>query len=199
VRAHLHRQPLPDHLSRDFASALIAREHGYRAVSVDEAICLVPRTTSLHREYRRKVRTMSRGMETLMFKSHLLNPLRYGSFAIKLFSHKVCRWLAPVWGIIGVIGLMVLSVHQPWARWALGGVALTSLAAYVGWRTPEDKTPRLLAFLAGTASVQVATVWSLIKALHGDKNAAWEPTRRVVICVVQGERAQEGIIAPTCC
>src|SRR5690606_41489077 len=53
----------------------------------------VPRTVSLQREYRRKVRTMARGLETLWFKRHLLNPLRHGRFAWMLWSHKLIRWL----------------------------------------------------------------------------------------------------------
>src|SRR5690606_16822661 len=77
IRAHLHRVHLKDSLSRDFAAALIAREHGYRSVSVDDAVCYVPRAPSLHREYRRKVRTITRGMETLHNRGHLLNPLEY--------------------------------------------------------------------------------------------------------------------------
>jgi cellulose synthase/poly-beta-1,6-N-acetylglucosamine synthase-like glycosyltransferase len=47
IRANLHRIKLPEGLSRDFAAALNARRHGYRAVSVDEAVCYVPRTRSL--------------------------------------------------------------------------------------------------------------------------------------------------------
>ncbi|HEY0304514.1 MAG TPA: glycosyltransferase [Longimicrobiales bacterium] len=178
VRVHLHRQPLPEHLSRDFASALIAREHGYRAVSVDDALCFVPRTHSLHREFRRKVRTMSRGMETLMHKSHLLNPFRYGLFAWMLFSHKVCRWATPLAGIIGLIGLGLLAPEYIWARWALVAAAAGAALALIGWYWPNERAPRPLAMLAGAASVQVATMWSLIRALLGDKNAAWEPTRR---------------------
>jgi cellulose synthase/poly-beta-1,6-N-acetylglucosamine synthase-like glycosyltransferase len=178
VRVHLHRQPLPEHLSRDFASALIAREHGFRAVSVNDALCLVPRTQSLHREFRRKVRTMSRGMETLSHKSHLLNPFRYGAFAWMLFSHKVCRWGTPVAGIIGLIGLAILSIEAVWSRWVLAAVLGAGILALVGWYWPNQRAPRPLAVLAGAASVQVATLWSIIRALAGDKNAAWEPTRR---------------------
>ena len=77
---------------------LIAREKGFRSVTVNAAICYVPRTSRLRAEYRRKVRTMARGMETLFFKRPLLNPFRYPLFAWMLFSHKVCRWLAP-WAI----------------------------------------------------------------------------------------------------
>ena len=178
VRVHLHRQPLPEHLSRDFASALIAREHGFRSVSVDDALCLVPRQHSLHREFRRKVRTMSRGMETLGHKAHLLNPFRYGTFAWMLFSHKVCRWSTPVAGLVGLVGLALLAPDYAIARWLLVANAVGALLALAGWYWPKEQAPRLLAMFAGTASAQVATLWSIIRAFHGDKNAAWEPTRR---------------------
>ena len=95
IRRDLHVTDFPPALSRDFACALIARERGYRAVSVNEAVCYVPRIRSLHGEYRRKVRTLVRGLETLWYKRALLNPLRYGAFAWMLASHKLVRWLAP--------------------------------------------------------------------------------------------------------
>ena len=47
ARASVQRNALPGGLSRDFASALLAREQGLRAVSVREAICFVPRIASL--------------------------------------------------------------------------------------------------------------------------------------------------------
>ena len=95
IRADLHRLPIPPDLSRDFSAPLTAREHGYRAVSVDDAVAFVPRTPSLRREYVRKVRTISRGMETLFRVRAMMDPVRYGAFAWKLISHKVCRWLVP--------------------------------------------------------------------------------------------------------
>ena len=39
IRKDLHLIPLPGPLSRDFAAALHARENGFRAVSVPNAIC----------------------------------------------------------------------------------------------------------------------------------------------------------------
>ncbi len=181
VRAHLHREPLPAHLSRDFAAALIAREHGYRSLSVDAAVCLVPRTTSLKQEHRRKVRTMSRGIETLMHKRHLLNPFRFGWFAWMLFSHKVCRWLVPVAGVAGAVGLAILSIDSAWARWVLAAGLIGAALALAGWKWPtQSSVPRLMAFLAAAVSVQIATLTAILRALHGDQNAAWEPTRREV-------------------
>ncbi|MDP9201087.1 MAG: glycosyltransferase, partial [Gemmatimonadota bacterium] len=51
IRAGLHQIPIREDLSRDFSAALTAREHGFSAISVDSAICFVPRTSSLRREY----------------------------------------------------------------------------------------------------------------------------------------------------
>ncbi|HEY2805710.1 MAG TPA: glycosyltransferase, partial [Gemmatimonadales bacterium] len=53
IRKPLHMSLVPVALSRDFAAALIASEHGFRAVSVNEAVCFVPRSSSLQAEYRR--------------------------------------------------------------------------------------------------------------------------------------------------
>src|SRR5437879_13251472 len=103
IRAGLHREFVPENLSRDFAAALIARRHGLRAVSVPEAVCFVPRGASLRQEYRRKVRTMARGLRTLWALRALLNPLRYGLFAWMLWSHKLCRWLVP-WAALVALG-----------------------------------------------------------------------------------------------
>jgi cellulose synthase/poly-beta-1,6-N-acetylglucosamine synthase-like glycosyltransferase len=182
IRAHLHRAPLPEHLSRDFASALTAREHGYRAVSVDEAVCYVPRTSSLHREYRRKVRTMARGMETLMFKRHLLNPMRHGVFAWMLLSHKIARWLVPWAALAGAVGVLLLAVDHPWARVAAAGGAGVALLALAGWLWPEERPiPRLLAIPAFAAAGNLAAVHASLRALRGDENPTWEPTRRDVV------------------
>src|SRR5690606_21976161 len=137
IRTELHREPLPEHVSRDFAAAIVAREHGYRAVSVDEATCLVPRTHSLTKEYRRKVRTMTRGMETLWFKRSLLNPLRYGIFSWMLFSHKVCRWLLPWTFPAALVGLAILAANSTGGL-VLLVLALAGLAAgAIGWAYAE--------------------------------------------------------------
>lgn len=182
IRSHLHREPLPEHLSRDFASALIAREHGYRAVSVDEAVCFVPRTNSLHREYRRKVRTMARGMETLQFKRHLMNPLRHGVFAWMLLSHKVARWMVPWTLLAGVLGVCLLAVDHVWARVALASGAGVGLLAAAGWLWPEGRgIPRVLAVPAFAVTGNLAAVSASLRALRGDEDPTWEPTRRDVV------------------
>jgi cellulose synthase/poly-beta-1,6-N-acetylglucosamine synthase-like glycosyltransferase len=178
IRKPLHMTQFPSGLSRDFACALIARERGYRAVSVNEAVCFVPRIQSLHREYRRKVRTLTRGLETLWYKRRLLNPVRYGLFAWMLASHKLIRWLAP-WGLVlaGVGGLLLAGALRSWV--IAGMLVLPLLLAGCGWWWPERRrAPRPVTVPAYVVSGVVAALEAWMRALRGEMNAVWEPTRR---------------------
>lgn len=179
IRASLHRLALPESLSRDFAAALHAREHGYRTTTVPEALCYVPRAGSLQVEYRRKVRTMIRGMQTLFYKRHLLNPVRYGVFAWMLFSHKVCRWLVP-WALAGTAaGIVLLATSYPAARLALAGLAGLGILAAGGWYWPEGRRPPgAVAIPAYLVLGNLAALHAAVLALRGVRNPVWEPTRR---------------------
>lgn len=181
IRTHLHRQPLPEHVSRDFAAAIVAREHGYRSVSVDGATCLVPRTGSLRSEYRRKVRTMTRGMETLLYKRALLNPARYGIFSWMLFSHKVCRWLLPWAAPLGLIGLLLLAPQNGAAALALSLGLVIILMGLTGILLSDRiELPRVLSIPAFALASNVAAFHASIRTLQGKGNPLWEPTRREV-------------------
>jgi len=181
IRRELHETLVPSALSRDFASALTAREHGMRAVSVDEAVCLVPRTVSLRREFRRKIRTMARGLETLWYKRHLLNPVRYGSFAWMLWSHKLVRWLVFLVWPLALLGLLLLARDSILAR-VLFGLALVGMGlGLLAWRAPEGRPlPRLVAICGFALVSHVAGLVAWSKALRGELNPIWEPTRRPV-------------------
>ena len=190
IRKHLHMNLVPEALSRDFAAALNAREHGFRAVSAAEAFCVVPRTSSLRREYRRKVRTMTRGMETLYFKRHLLSPLRHGLFAWMLWSHKVCRWLAP-WALAtGVVAGAALPLGTPWRLLLLGLFAVAATTTLYAWLEPRGRPlPRAVSVPAFLLLGNVAAMSALVKALRGELNPIWEPTRRPAPGGVPGEAA----------
>jgi glycosyltransferase involved in cell wall biosynthesis len=179
IREQLHRRRVREDLSRDFASALVAREAGLRAVSVPKAVCYVPRASSLHREYRRKVRTVGHGLLTLWNCRGLLNPFRYGLFSWMLFSHKVCRWLLPWAMIVGLALLGVAAVTDPVARWLGAAAALVLVIALVGWLWPEEKrTPRLVSLAAFAVAGNVAVIHASLRALAGRRTPIWEPTRR---------------------
>lgn len=179
TRHALHLPPEPAGLSRDFASVLRAREHGFRSVHVPDAVCLVPRSGSLRSETRRKARTMARGLKTLWYHRALLNPFTEGGFAIKLFSHKLCRWLGFLFAPVALVGLALLAVESEAGRVALL-IALAGLAyGWAGLLAAEKRPPGGLQRLAAFG---VATFWAgwvaWMQALRRRRTATWEPTRR---------------------
>ncbi len=179
IRPQLHRILLPESLSRDFASALHTHEQGYRPVSVPDALCQVPRTGSLDGEYRRKVRTITRGMETLWHKRALLNPFRYPGFAFKLVSHKLCRWALPWAGIASWIATWVLAPKESWALvLALLGTLILVLAAVGWWMARRGRPHSPLTSLAFVVAGNLAAAHALLRVLQGDRLPTWEPTRR---------------------
>jgi cellulose synthase/poly-beta-1,6-N-acetylglucosamine synthase-like glycosyltransferase len=182
IRSELHAHPLPDALSRDFAAALITRQHGLRTVSVDESLCFVPRTESFQREYRRKVRTIMRGMETLAHLRFMLNPRSYGVFSWMLISHKICRWLVPWAALAGMVGLAILAASNTWALVLLLVMIASMLAGVAAWFLDRKHAlPRWLALPAFAWAGNLAAFHAAIKAIAGDTNPTWEPTRRDAI------------------
>lgn len=179
TRKMLHAVTIPEGASRDFAVVLHARQSGFRAVSVDDAICFVPRTPSHRREYRRKVRTMAQGIETLRLGRALLDPFRYGLFAWMLASHKLCRWLVPWAGLAAIAALAAAASASPGARAALVAIGIAALAAAAGWYWPETRAvPRLLAIPMFAFLTNLAALHAWLRVAAGRLEPAWEPTRR---------------------
>lgn len=179
TRRQLHDTKLPDVISRDFAAASVARAAGFRAVSVDEATCLVPRTKTLRVEQRRKTRTMARGLDTLFFLKGMMNPLRYGSFAFMMISHKLMRWLLFPSLLGWLVAPALLWRSAPWtivfAVGMLVGIGLAKLTTTM----PEDRRlPGVLAFPA-YIFVSIVAAWGAWReSLLGHKMPTWEPTPR---------------------
>jgi cellulose synthase/poly-beta-1,6-N-acetylglucosamine synthase-like glycosyltransferase len=179
VRRTLFDQIFPEALSRDFASPLLARRAGFRAVSVPAARAMVPRARSLRVEFRRKTRTMARGIETLWYLRDLMSFRKHRRFAWMLWSHKAARWHVFLMAPIGLLGLILLALDTKWAQYLLG-LALSALAVGVlAFRWPEGrpmpKPVSALGYLVGAAGAAIVA-WG--KALRGERNPIWEPTRR---------------------
>jgi glycosyltransferase involved in cell wall biosynthesis len=186
TRRELYRLPFPEHLSRDFGSALVARLHGYRAVAVEEAICFVPCSPSLAVERRRKMRTMTRGIGTLWYMRALLDPRRYGIFSWMLFSHKLCRWAVPASIPFAAVAVGVLALSpepdlmRTVARAALAAGAGVAAAAAMTWRLAMRRAlPRWLSLPVFISAAIVAGIQAWAQWAIGRQNPLWDPTRRV--------------------
>lgn len=181
IRRELYDAAFPEHLSRDFASAILAREAGLRAVSAEDAVCGVARTASLQSEFSRKVRTMQRGMQTLWFKRRLLDPRRYGVFAFMLASHKVARWLPYPLLLPAAAGMAWLAVRFSPALYAAALAAGIVALGLIGMRWPAGRTaPTVFALPGFVVASNLAGLTAWWNVCRGRASTAkWEPTRRL--------------------
>jgi hypothetical protein len=118
-------------------------------------------------------------METLYHKRALLNPFRFGLYSWMLFSHKICRWLLPWAGVVGIISLGVIGTRELWAQALfLFLLAIIGIGA-TGWILGGDRAlPKALSIPAFLLMANVAVLHATLQALKGQKDATWEPTRR---------------------
>lgn len=178
IRRCIHDRPIPWELSWDFASPLVAREKGYRSVSVRDAVCLVPRTPQIQSELRRKVRTMARGIRTLFYHRALMNPFRYGGFALMLISHKLLRWLPYLLAPISILALGFLATRSAIGAtlFILAGGALGM--GISGIRHSPWSRLRPVAASAFLVAAFGAGFLAWCDVLRGVRMATWEPTHR---------------------
>jgi hypothetical protein len=177
-RRSIHGRPLPPGLSWDFAAALVARKQGYRSVSVPAAVCMVPRSAQIRTELRRKIRTMARGLATLFYHRALMNPVRYGGFALMLISHKLLRWLPYLLAPIACVALSLLAVESVNARVLLGIVSASSLIGIIGIQQRTSTPARPVALAGFVVAVFSAGFLAWCEALRQTQMATWEPTVR---------------------
>jgi cellulose synthase/poly-beta-1,6-N-acetylglucosamine synthase-like glycosyltransferase len=175
----LHEPDSPLHLSTDFSTPLRAWRRGYRSVSVDEAICYVRRTPSLLAEYRRKVRTMSRGLQTLWNERDLLDLRQHGRFAFVLWSHKLIRWLTFLLWPLAFPGIALLATQFVAARALLVAAVIGLAVGLLALRWPPHlMMPRVVAVTGFVVASHIAGFAAWVQALRGPAAPTWEPTRR---------------------
>jgi hypothetical protein len=139
---------------------------------------MVPRSAQIRTELSRKVRTMARGLSTLFYHRALMNPLRYGGFAVMLISHKLLRWLPYLLAPIAYIALCILAVESVSARVLLGVLTAGLLAGAAGIQKRDSTPARPIALAGFIVAVFSAGFLAWSAAIRHTQMATWEPTRR---------------------
>jgi cellulose synthase/poly-beta-1,6-N-acetylglucosamine synthase-like glycosyltransferase len=172
-------EPFIPNVAPDFWSVLKTVEKGYRALAEPEASGHMAAVERAAEEFERKVRTLLRGMTTLGRDLHLLNPFRYGAFAWCLFSHKVVRWLVPVFLLICLVSSAVLALHSRVyaVLFALQAVFyLLALAGLGGVPVLASSLPAKVAVYFTTTNAAALVAW--VKYFSGVRQEIWAPSRR---------------------
>ncbi|UZD66502.1 glycosyltransferase family 2 protein [Marinobacter sp. AN1] len=110
IRSHLW-QPLEQKDINDFVNPLQIIARGYRGVFEPEAKCFEETAGNFDREVARKERIVNRSIRGLMRVKEVMNPRESGIFAWEVISHKLLRWLIPVFLMLGIGGSALLAAQ----------------------------------------------------------------------------------------
>lgn len=91
--------PLPKNIIEDFTGPLMLVIKGFRVVYEEEALCYEDTTKKASNEWSMRVRVIRGGMSGMLYARAILNPIAYPVPFFQLLSHKILRWMIPVFGI----------------------------------------------------------------------------------------------------
>lgn len=97
--------PLPNNIIEDFTGPLMLVMKGYRVVYEKEALCFEETTKKSGNEWSMRIRVIRGGITGMLFAKKILNPFKYPVPSFQLISHKILRWLVPVF----MLALIVLN------------------------------------------------------------------------------------------
>jgi hypothetical protein len=163
----------------DFNTLLNCVRMGLRGVSDEESLGYYRGVTRDAREFERKVRTVLRGITTLMRRAMLLDPLRYGLFAWQLVSHKLCRWLVPFAMLVALGANLLLLRSDASVYRATLGLQLAFYVAAVAGLSSAGLASRRVFKLAGfllLVNASILTAW--YRYWRGERVLMWAPSER---------------------
>lgn len=173
-------QTVPGGVTDDFTTSTGVITQGYRLVFAPDAIAYEPVADSGGREFGRKVRIITRGLRAIIVRRELLNPFRYGFYALQIFSHKVLRRLV-------VIPLLILLLVTPflWGQSLFYQAALVAQLFVYGCgllgfllRDTQWGRQKLFSIPFFFCMVNLASLLAAWNIVRGHRIERWEPQRR---------------------
>lgn len=162
----------------DFGTALSCAQLGLRAISDRRVVGYYKNIADSRKEYQRKVRTVTRGMNALRVRAEVLNPARSGRFAFEVFSHKLMRWATP-WFLIGALCANAALAFDSRAYRVLFAAQLAFYLSPAASRiVPALRKIGLVRMGTYFVEVNVAILHATVLVLAGRTIATWEPSKR---------------------
>jgi len=179
IRRALYQPPASAAVTDDFAISTAVIEQGYRLIFESEAIAYEEPTASASLEFGRKVRIMTRGLRGVLLRRRLLNPFRYGFYALELFSHKVLRRLVPIFLLMLFMASWFLSRNDGFYFSAAVAQTVFYILAGAGYLLRGHRLGRLKFFYVPFfyCLANAAALIAVIRLLRGKRVEFWQPQR----------------------
>lgn len=168
-------QPLKDCDINDFVIPLNVLGQGKRVVLDPEVYCVEKPSEGEVREFRRQVRITNRTLGAIRRNIEFLNPVKYGSFAFCLLSHKVIRFMVPMF-FLGTfcIGIFLSGTSLVYAGLVIAQTLFIGVGVYGFFDFSDRRLVQLCSFILLTIYAQLVG-W--IRWATGQSDVTWNPER----------------------
>ena len=170
--------PLYHEACSDFVIATVMVQQGLRAIYEPRAVCWEEPNAEAKRELAVRVRITTQTFADLWRNRAMLNPFKHGFYAIQLLSHKVMRYMIPVFLLLTLVASGILAIGS----WFYALIFVCQLAFYVvatgSWLAEKAGVKSYwLAFPQYFVITNLASLLALFKLLRGERYIRWEPIR----------------------
>jgi hypothetical protein len=136
----------------------------------------------LDSEFRRQSRIANRSLRALWRHAYLLNPLRFPAFSFFLFSHKVMRFLVPVFLLMSAAALLLLAPNGGAYLWLAVAASVTVLLlaaarTYPSLVSSRFPVSRALGLLSVFVTMNLAVLHGWWKFISGYAEVTWQHDR----------------------
>ncbi|MDQ3686917.1 MAG: glycosyltransferase family 2 protein [Acidobacteriota bacterium] len=180
--------PLYNEACSDFIIATKMVEQGLRTVYEPDAVCTEETNRQSDKEMRMRVRVIAQTYTDLWRHRAIMNPFRGGFYAVQLLSHKVLRYLVPLFLILIFGSSAILALGSWFYALVFAAQAFFYLAALCGWALERGgrSQNRLLALPHYFVLANLAALVAFYKFLRGERYARWEPIREATTPAASG-------------
>src|ERR1700704_2352199 len=167
---------LPADIISDLVQPLQAIKKGYRVVFEDRALAYEETTQSTAEEFSMRVRVVTRAMRGLLSVSDLLQPWKFAWTAFQLWSHKIMRWMVPLFLIV-LLAVNFLLIDSVFYRMTLAAQLFFYAAALLNMLLPLHRQWKPLGIPLFFCTLNAAALVSMLEICRGRKYVTWQTVR----------------------
>jgi cellulose synthase/poly-beta-1,6-N-acetylglucosamine synthase-like glycosyltransferase len=167
---------LPSEVISDLVQPLHLIRQGYRVVFESRAVAYEETTHSTSAEFQMRIRVATRGIRGLLSVPDLLMPWKFPWVSLQLWSHKILRWIVPLYLLLLFASNLAL-VHRPVYRGFFLGQAAFYCLAFCSYLVPVHKVWKPLGIPLYFCTLNAAALFSMIEVLRGKKYVVWQTVR----------------------
>ena len=170
--------PLPeDAIVDDFIIAMSVLKKNYRIVYEPKAIGFEEAASSVGQEFKRKVRMIAGGFQAIGILGTVLNPFLHPIVFFQFISHKLLRWLAPIF-MLALFVTNVLLLFRHFYQLSLLAQLIFYSLAMIGAIQESIRKRALFYFPYYFCALNLAAAIGLRRFLTGNQPVKWEKVSR---------------------